>query len=84
MLASPLGMLVGMLVDTSGPSMTLVVIQAMSGGVFVYLACCDLLIHQFHHAPFVSKTENLKKYVAMCMGSAIVITLIAIAPSHEH
>ena len=56
----------------------------MSGGVFVYLACCDLLIHQFHHAPFVSKCENLKKYIAMCCGAGIVIFLIAIAPAHEH
>jgi len=77
-------MLIGMIVDTSEPNMALVVIQAMSGGVFVYLACCDLLIHQFHHAPFVSKADNLKKYFAMCLGSAIVITLIAIAPAHEH
>ena len=44
-LASPLGMLIGMIIDTSEPNMALVVIQAMSGGVFVYLACCDLLIH---------------------------------------
>jgi len=83
-MASPIGMLVGMIVDTTEPNMAIVTIQALSGGVFVYLACCDLLIHQFHHAPFVSKCLNLQKYIGMCCGAAIVITLIAIAPAHSH
>jgi len=26
------------------------ILQALSGGTFVYLSCCDLLIHEFHNA----------------------------------
>jgi zinc transporter ZupT len=48
-LASPLGMIVGMIVGEQEENMALITIQGLSGGTFVYLACCDLLIHEFHH-----------------------------------
>jgi solute carrier family 39 (zinc transporter), member 1/2/3 len=47
-LASPIGMIVGMIIGEQEENMTLITIQALSGGTFVYLACCDLLIHEFH------------------------------------
>ena len=46
--------------------MTLISIQALSGGTFVYLACCDLMIHEFHQSKTNKKeqealvTEQLK------------------------
>jgi zinc transporter 1/2/3 len=49
-LASPLGMLVGMILGEQEVNMSLISIQALSGGTFVYLACCDLLIHEFHQS----------------------------------
>ena len=47
-LASPIGMVVGMILGEQEENMTLISIQALSGGTFVYLACCDLMIHEFH------------------------------------
>jgi zinc transporter ZupT len=47
-LASPAGMIIGMILGDQDASMALVAIQALSGGTFIYLACCDLLIHEFH------------------------------------
>jgi len=82
-IASPVGMIIGMNID-SEPNMALVVIQALSGGVFIYLACCDLLVHQFHSAPFISKQLQMAKFMSMTFGSCIVIFLIAIAPAHSH
>lgn len=83
-LASPVGTLTGMILDGTSPNIGLVIVQGMSGGVFAYLACCDLVVHQFHDAKSASKTERLTKYVAMSLGAAIVIGLIAVAPAHSH
>ena len=50
MLASPLGMTIGMIVGSTKHDTPLMsILQALSGGTFVYLACCDLLIHEFHN-----------------------------------
>jgi hypothetical protein len=46
--AAPIGMIVGMILGEQDVNMSLISIQALSGGTFVYLACCDLLIHEFH------------------------------------
>lgn len=103
-LASPIGMLCGMLLSKVETGLGLVIIQSMSGGTFVYLACCDLLVHEFSgHGPEdepkyekVRQAEKDKqqeeeisyliylKYLMMLIGSIIVITLVGIAPAHEH
>ena len=49
-LAAPVGMVVGMILGEQEANMSLISIQALSGGTFVYLACCDLLIHEFHQS----------------------------------
>ena len=41
-------MVTGMILGEQEENMGLIIIQALSGGTFVYLACCDLLIHEFH------------------------------------
>lgn len=46
-LASPIGMLCGILLNEVETGLGVVILQAMSGGTFVYLACCDLLVHEF-------------------------------------
>lgn len=100
-LASPIGMLCGMLLNEVETGLGLVIIQAMSGGTFVYLACCDLLVHEFHsdHDAEEIKYESIGgekkavkemrmlpfyKFACVLLGSAIVVTLVAIAPAHEH
>ena len=48
-LASPIGMGIGMAIGESNHDTPLLsILQALSGGTFVYLACCDLLVHEFH------------------------------------
>lgn len=42
-------------------SMVLVVIQGLSGGVFIYLAMCDLLIHEFHESHDLPDLDPHKK-----------------------
>ena len=65
-IASPVGMIAGMILGDTEENMALVSIQAISGGTFVYLACCDLLIHEFHSYKHSKKeqaalvTEQLK------------------------
>mmetsp|Transcript_11412 Transcript_11412/g.19261 ORF Transcript_11412/g.19261 Transcript_11412/m.19261 type:complete len:222 (-) Transcript_11412:345-1010(-) len=48
-LASPAGIIVGMLIGDNANQLTLMAIQSLSGGTFIYLACCDLLVHEFHN-----------------------------------
>lgn len=84
-LATPIGMIIGMSIQESDETLlVLPIIQALSGGTFVYLACCDLLIHEFHHNKGQSKLLAAIKMGVMCFGAAIVITLIGVAPAHDH
>jgi len=83
-LAAPVGQIIGMIAADMGSGLVLMIIQALSGGIFIYLACCDLIIHQFHQAKFESKMGNLLKVFAMCIGVAIVLIIIAVAPAHRH
>ena len=85
-LSSPTGMLIGMILGETSSNMGIVFIQAFSGGTFIYLACCDLLIHEFHneHLDGNDKLSNFGKFMMMIFGSAIVVTLIAMAPAHAH
>ena len=70
------------------------IIQALSGGTFVYLACCDFLVHEFFEKDKHNKKETIKKpnerlirffkFLSMLLGAAIAIILVAIAPGHSH
>ena len=60
----------------------------------MYLACCDLLVHEFHSKPSEKEEEKISdkdrkvlnglKFISMCFGGVIVISLAAVAPAHEH
>ena len=82
--ASPVGMLLGILLDQTVSEIHLVIIQSFSGGTFIYLSACDLIIHQFHDESGSSKSYLFCKFFSMLTGSLIVIILIATAPTHEH
>ena len=44
----PIGMIIGMLItnnDDRSSSISIVIIQGISGGIFVYLAAMDLIVH---------------------------------------
>ena len=98
-LASPIGILLGTSIGSQSDSLGTVIIQSLSGGTFIYLACCDLLIYEFHQSK-LSKTlrntlshedqvkrvrsENSKKFLALILGVAVVVVLMVLAPSHSH
>ena len=58
-LTTPIGILIGMAIGASN-SMVLVIIQGLSGGVFIYLAMCDLLIHEFHESHDLPELDKNK------------------------
>lgn len=99
-LASPIGMITGMILGKQETNMGLISIQAISGGTFIYLAACDLLIHEFH-SKSSNNTKNLTelqldelnrkeklmafyKFLAVVFGASIVIILVSIADPHSH
>ena len=78
-------MIVGLAVSESNKtSIALPILQALSGGTFVYLVCCDLLIHEFHSHKNQSKLLAFLKMMMFIFGATIVIVLIAVAPAHDH
>ena len=87
-ISSPIGIVIGTVVGSSGNALTLSILQALSGGTFIYLACCDLLVHEFwgdkKHQQEDTKTGACMKYLSILMGSAVVIIILALSPKHEH
>jgi zinc transporter ZupT len=47
-LSAPIGLLIGAAISENSLDTTLVIIQSLSAGTFVYLACCDLIVQEFH------------------------------------
>ena len=72
-------MLIGMSIGSSSSNLGLVIVQAISGGTFIYIAIFDLLIHEFH---LKKDKSNLLKFASTMLGSAIVLALIAATPEH--
>lgn len=60
--ATPLGIMVGESIGGQENSITLLTIQSMSGGTFVYLACCDLIVHNFHIAENEEVDDDYQAY----------------------
>jgi len=56
---TPLGIGIGMAIGASS-SLVLVIIQGLSGGIFIYLAMCDLLIHEFHNSHDLPSIDKKK------------------------
>jgi solute carrier family 39 (zinc transporter), member 1/2/3 len=83
--ATPIGMIIGLAVsENKKTSIALPILQALSGGTFVYLVCCDLLIHEFHSHKNQSKMLAFLKMMMFIFGATIVVVLIAVAPAHDH
>ena len=78
-------MLIGMILEEVSTNMGIVFIQSFAGGTFLYLAACDFLMHEFYSEHSVNdKSVNLGKFAMLAFGSAIVISLIALGPAHNH
>lgn len=46
-ISSPLGLIIGAVISENLYDYALMIIQAFSGGTFVYLGSVDLLVHEF-------------------------------------
>ena len=55
-ISTPVGIIIGASVNESG-GLAVVIVQALSGGTFVYLAACDFMIHEFHNSDDISKSD---------------------------
>ena len=79
-------MMIGMLAtEKNKGSLVLPILQALSGGSFVYLVCCSLLIQEFHQIKSQSKMLAASKMIFFMIGGSIVLALIAMAPDpHGH
>lgn len=62
-LTTPVGVIIGMAIESSSSIMALAVIQGLSGGVFLYLAVCDLLIHEFHQSHDLPHLDESKRTI---------------------
>jgi len=45
-ITTPVGVAVGAVISTFS-NLVLAIIQSLAGGTFIYLACCDFIIHEF-------------------------------------
>lgn len=59
-LTTPLGVGVGMAIGQT-TNMFLVVIQGLAGGVLIYIALNDLIIHEFHKSHDLPKLSESKR-----------------------
>ena len=83
-ISSPLGLVVGALISENVYDYSLMVIQAISAGTFVYLAACDLLHHEFNESQISMTTwVKITKIGAVLLGWVFVIFLITVLPTHE-
>ena len=81
-LSTPIGVVIGTLVGESENVTAIVVLQSISAGIFLYLACCHLLIHEFE-----KRKEGWVQWLKFCFfatGVAFVIVFVTLAPKHEH
>lgn len=90
--ATPIGILIGALVGSSG-GIGFVIFLGMAGGVFIYMACCHLIIHEFHDSQDInpmdkrSKEERLRtqrivgalKFLIVLIGFGIVVAVASVA-----
>lgn len=66
--------------------------QGLAGGTFIYLGCCDLIIHVFHEGnkslDLTDKTSvycvRFLRLVAFLLGGSVVLILTAVTPKHSH
>lgn len=96
-LSTPIGIIIGANVSSSG-GLAIVIVQSIAGGCFIYLACCDFLIHEFHKGQDIApgdirdveaKTKTLKcvrliKFAFVFSGFLIITLLFTFGKKHEH
>jgi len=75
-----------------------VIVQGLAGGTFVYLACCDFIVHEFQNGKDIyegddrkeeelAKTQrciSLLKFMFVALGFAVVVTIFSLGAKHAH
>lgn len=92
---TPIGILIGALVGSSG-GIGFIIFIGMAGGIFIYMACCHLIIHEFHDSNDINEldkrpyAERLKtqrmigtlKFLVVMLGFGIVVLVASIEDHH--
>jgi len=96
-LSTPLGIIIGAALDSAG-GLGVVIVQGLAGGTFVYLACCDFIVHEFQNGKDIyegddrkeeelAKTQrciSLLKFMFVALGFAVVVTIFSLGAKHAH
>lgn len=68
-IATPIGVIIGMLCSNAGETVD-VVMSSLAGGTFIYIGCTEIIVHEF------SKGGNkLLKIIAYLCGAALITSL---------
>lgn len=91
---TPIGILIGASVGSSG-GMGFIIFLGMAGGMFIYMACCHLVIHEFHDSVDINPldkrgpAEKLKSqriigatkfFIVLC--GFVIVVLVALVDHH--
>lgn len=97
-LSTPVGIIIGASITEMGGSLAITILQSIAGGTFIYLACCDFIIKEFHSSDDAAKndprseeekTKTIKiiaciKFCFILLGCVIIAALMSLGPKHEH
>lgn len=68
-MATPMGVVIGMLCSNAGESVD-VIMSSLAGGTFIYIGCTEIIVHEF------SKRDNkIWKIIAYLCGAALITSL---------
>ena len=56
-ISTPVGIIIGTTVSASS-GLPIVIIQSLAGGTFIYLACCDFIVHEFQNSHDILPTDT--------------------------
>jgi zinc transporter ZupT len=74
-LSEPIGIAIGLAISKSSELVASIIVS-LAGGTFVYVACSEILVHEF------AKNQNtIPKMISFIFGAAVIVCLWFL---HEH
>lgn len=94
---TPIGILIGSIVGSSG-GIGFIILLGLAGGIFIYMSCCHLIIHEFHDSsdinPMDTRTDEEKlktqriisliKFFIVMLGFIVVLAIVSVDNQHHH
>ena len=77
--ATPIGIVIGILLSSSGDAVTEGVCNALAMGTFLYIAASEIVVEEFS----VSK-HGVWKYIAFILGMTAIACLMLAEGHHHH